>query len=66
MTERYRFTWYVGQPYGELFDLQEDPRELYNLWSDPGYKEIRSELTAALLDEVCLSDCALPRMVSVA
>ena len=63
VTERYRFTWYVGQPYGELFDLQEDPQELRNLWNDPGYRSVRSDLTAALLDQVCMHDYSLPRML---
>jgi hypothetical protein len=27
VTKRYRLTAYSGQPYGELFDLQEDPNE---------------------------------------
>jgi arylsulfatase len=64
VTERYRITWYVGQPYGELFDLQEDPQEQHNLWNEAASRPLRSELTAQLLDEICLSDQALPRMLS--
>jgi len=33
--ERYKMTLYRDQPYGEFFDLQEDPRELRNLWDEP-------------------------------
>ncbi|HEY63275.1 MAG TPA: sulfatase-like hydrolase/transferase [Caldilineae bacterium] len=64
VTERYRLTWYAGQPYGELFDLQEDPQELHNLWDDPAYRPVRDELTAQLLDQVIMSDSRLPRRLS--
>jgi arylsulfatase A-like enzyme len=64
VTDAYRLTWYVGQPYGELFDLRDDPQELHNLWDDEGYRAVRSDMTALLLDEVCLSDQAFPRMLS--
>ena len=61
VTERYRLTVYAGQDYGELFDLHEDPDELRNLWADAGYKDVRTELIAALLDTIIATDHALPR-----
>jgi arylsulfatase A-like enzyme len=64
VTERYRLTWYAGQPYGELFDLQEDPQELYNRWDDAGYRPVRDELVAHLLDLVVMSDPRLPRRLA--
>ncbi|WP_248927179.1 sulfatase [Paenibacillus hamazuiensis] len=42
--ERYKITVYYNQTYGEIFDLQEDPGELRNLWNDPGYAALKSEL----------------------
>ena len=30
--ERYKLTVYYNRDYGELFDLQEDPHEVNNLW----------------------------------
>ena len=36
VTDRYQMTIYPGQSYGELFDRQEDPRQLHNRWGDPG------------------------------
>jgi uncharacterized sulfatase len=44
VTERYKITVYRGAPYGELFDLQEDPDELHNCWDDPAYASIKCEL----------------------
>ena len=61
VTERYRFTAYSGQPYGELFDLQEDPSEIRNLWDDPAHKGLRDDLRIALLDKIMSTDYALPR-----
>ena len=61
VTEHHRLTWYGGQPYGEFYDLQEDPQELHNLWDDPGYRSLREELAVQLLDQVVMSDSRLPR-----
>jgi arylsulfatase A-like enzyme len=33
---------------GELYDMREDPDQLRNLWSDPGYGVHRTELTDRL------------------
>ena len=41
---RYKITVYYNQLYGEIFDLQEDPGELHNLWNEPGYEKLKSEL----------------------
>ena len=49
VTERYRLTVYPCTPHGELFDLREDPDELYNLWYDAGRQQLRSDLVAELL-----------------
>ncbi|HEU5086565.1 MAG TPA: sulfatase-like hydrolase/transferase [Roseiflexaceae bacterium] len=42
--KRYKLTVYRGQPYGELFDLQDDPQERVNRWDDAEYAEIKSAL----------------------
>ncbi|WP_106766651.1 sulfatase [Paenibacillus faecalis] len=42
--ERYKLTVYYERPYGELFDLQEDPSELHNLWDDPRYSNLKTQL----------------------
>lgn len=42
--ERYKITVYYNQPYGEIFDLQNDPNELHNLWDDPSYTSLKLEL----------------------
>ncbi|TJY38965.1 DUF4976 domain-containing protein [Cohnella pontilimi] len=42
--ERYKITVYYNQTYGEIFDLKEDPGEIRNLWNEPGYQMLKSEL----------------------
>lgn len=49
INQRYKITVHYNQPYGELYDLQEDPGELVNLWDDPGNQDLKQGL---LLDFV--------------
>lgn len=61
ITDRYQITVYPAQPYGELFDLVNDPQQLENLWGDPEYQPVRRDLIGQLMEEIVLSDIALPR-----
>jgi arylsulfatase A-like enzyme len=36
------------EPEWELFDLKKDPRELMNVYHDPAYAEVVTEMTAKL------------------
>ena len=47
--DRYKLTVYYNRPYGELFDLQEDPNEVRNLWDDPAHADLKAELVMKLL-----------------
>lgn len=48
-TERYKLIEYYREgEYWELFDLEEDPNELRNLYREPGHEDLISELTARL------------------
>lgn len=42
--ERYKITVYYNREYGELYDLEEDPYEINNLWNNPDYIKLKSEL----------------------
>ena len=42
--QRYKMTVYRDQPYGELFDLESDPEERYNLWDSPDIAPLKLEL----------------------
>jgi arylsulfatase A-like enzyme len=49
VNQRHKLTVYYGQDYGELFDLQEDPGEINNLWDEPACAGLKAELTRKLL-----------------
>ena len=47
--QRYKITVYYNREYGELFDLQEDPGEVDNLWDKPEYARLKADLIMKLL-----------------
>lgn len=66
VTPTHKVTTYTGhrgpEPYGELFDLANDPNELHNLWSGSG--ELKNELISQLHYRLTETDIALPRRLS--
>ena len=48
VTSRHRLSVYDGVPWGELYDLGEDPHETVNLWDDANAKKLRAELLERL------------------
>ncbi len=51
-TPRWRLVYYSHQAGGELYDHQNDPYEMTNLWSAPQYREVRLALLEQLFDQV--------------
>ena len=49
VNQRYKLTFYAGQDYGELFDLQDGPHELQNLWGCLEWDPTRNGLLRELL-----------------
>ena len=49
-TEHWKLVHYLHAPYGELYNLREDPFELRNLFDDPGAVSARHEMETALAD----------------
>jgi len=61
--ERYKLTVYYDRDFGELFDLQEDPKELKNLWNDPASQGLKCELVRKLLNaEMGKEPVPMPRI----
>lgn len=48
--ERWRLTLYQGKAQNELFDLQDDPDEMVNLWHDPVHRDVRASLVELLAE----------------
>lgn len=63
LTPHWRYSVYLDQPWGELYDLNADPNETKNLWDSAAHKYIRAHLSERLnhhliaqMDESPLSD----------
>src|SRR5690606_26677138 len=41
---RYKLCVYHGADLGELYDLQQDPHEINDLWNDPDFAQLRCSL----------------------
>ena len=59
-TDRYKLVAVHGREEGELYDLRADPAETENLWTDPGHREVRADLTARLADRMAFAADPLP------
>ncbi len=49
-TAEWKLVHYLHAPYGELYNLREDPHELYNRYDDPGAAQARHAIEVALTD----------------
>ena len=47
--DRYKLTVYYNREYGELFDMQEDPGEINNLWDSAEHAALKADLVMKLL-----------------
>ena len=63
ITDRYRLSIFPGLPYGELFDLQEDPDELCNLWENPDWADVKNRLCMEFLEAYAVQDPATPKVM---
>ena len=62
---RYKITVYYNQTYGEIFDLEEDPGELRNLWDDETHAELKARLLLKFLwAEMGIEPLRMPRIAS--
>ncbi|WP_127519766.1 sulfatase-like hydrolase/transferase [Mesorhizobium sp. Z1-4] len=52
---RYKLCIYHGVDLGELYDLQQDPQELNDLWESPDFAELRCRLIAKHFDAMMLA-----------
>ena len=49
-TRDWKLVRYLRSPSGELYDMNNDPHELNNLWDDSAYAKRRSEMEGLLFD----------------
>jgi arylsulfatase A-like enzyme len=65
-TKDWRMSIFAGETWGELYDLNTDPRECNNLWDDPSAKDVRAELTLRLVDHLTFQMDESPRATRLA
>lgn len=49
-TKRYKLVVYHNIAWGQLYDMENDPREEHNLWGDPAYADLRFQLVKEAFD----------------
>jgi arylsulfatase A-like enzyme len=59
-TERHKLVVFHGREPGELYDLDRDPRETYNLWDAPDHQDTKLTLLRRLCDRMAFSADPLP------
>ncbi len=63
VTDRYKITVHMNRDYGELYDLQEDPGELVNLWDHPEAAGLKSRLLLEFIhEEMAKAPLPMPRI----
>lgn len=51
-SRRWKFSHYFNQPYGELYDMENDPWEKVNLWDSEAHAELKGDFQKRLLDKL--------------
>ena len=64
-TERYKLIAAHGYRTGELYDLETDPGENINLWDDPDFAEVRTEMLQRLCDRMARTADPLPPRIGI-
>jgi arylsulfatase len=60
VTPEWRMSYYPARPWGELYNLREDPHEFANLYHSPSTADVRRKLKDELLDRIAAAHDPLP------
>ncbi|MDA0241159.1 MAG: sulfatase-like hydrolase/transferase, partial [Proteobacteria bacterium] len=63
VTGRWRLTYWMEEQFGELYDRDNDPLELVNLWNDPSAKADKALLLEMMMRERIALDDMAPKAV---
>lgn len=59
-TAHFKLNVFAGETYAELYDLTKDPDEFNNVYSDPAYAQIKSDLQTLLIHRLMEDEDPLP------
>lgn len=62
VTANQKLTWYADHPYGELYDLAEDPDETINQWDQAEFSNAKLRLFDLLIQQAEAIEPRLPRL----
>jgi len=54
-----------GKEMGELYDLDNDPKEFVNLWDNPNYAELKSRMLKKVCDRMAQTIDPLPERIGI-
>ena len=60
-SKTWRLSVYAGEGWGELYDLENDPNETHNLWSDPKATKAKLEMSLRLVEQLAQQTDSSPR-----
>ena len=60
-SKTWRLSVYAGEDWGELYDLENDPNETHNLWSDPKATKAKLEMSLRLVEQLAQQTDSSPR-----
>ena len=61
--KKFKIVAYGGMELGELYDMENDPGEVINLWNDAGYRDVRFQYLKKCLDASVFTIDPLPERV---
>ncbi|MBT6627196.1 MAG: sulfatase-like hydrolase/transferase, partial [Gemmatimonadetes bacterium] len=63
VTDKWKLLHYGSAPYGELYDVENDPGDLHNLWDDTAYEDVKQDLCQRLLAELIDTELGDPGVI---
>ncbi len=63
VTDKWKLLHYGSAPYGELYNVENDPEDLHNLWDDPAYQDVKRDLCERLLEELIDTELGDPVII---
>lgn len=62
---RHKISVHYGREYGEIYDLQDDPGEMKNLWDSPAHKDLKISLLEKFISaEMAKAPRPMPRIAA--